>query len=160
MTSEKQINANQQNAKKSTGPLDTSKTRYNAFKYGLTAESFFSKEDISTINKIYEDLSETLIPNTVLKQVVLKRISICVWRLDKSLNIEQVYFKNAKISHKNNKKTGLSKLCEQLSKEVGDEPQNPLIEGEKIDSYIEILMRYELTNENRLMKLIRFFKEL
>lgn len=35
MTSEKQIQANQENAQKSTGPKDTGKTRFNAVKHGL-----------------------------------------------------------------------------------------------------------------------------
>ena len=38
MISEQKLNANRQNSKLSTGPKDTSKTRYNAVKHGITSK--------------------------------------------------------------------------------------------------------------------------
>ncbi len=45
MVSQRKRNANQQNAKSSTGPGDTGKTRFNALQHGMSA-GFLSKEAI------------------------------------------------------------------------------------------------------------------
>jgi len=154
MTSKKQTKANKKNAQKSTGPKDYENTKYNAVKYGLTSKSFFSKEDEKAINNIYEDLKQILVPQDRLQAWVLGRIALYIWRLQKSAQIEQKQLQNSLIkSHNKNADETRKLIC------LNSGEKDELI-GEDIDTNIDLIMRYEVTNENRLIKLINFLQKL
>ncbi len=153
MTNEKQIEANKTNAQLSTGPNDTSKTKYNAVKYGLTSGCNFTKEEEETIQTIYDDLSQVLIPKNRLQEFVLGRICLYVWRLQKSSHLEQKQLRNSLIDEKNSNK------LDNKYKDIFVEGE-PRILGESINTNIDLLMRYEVTNENRLIKMVKFFHSL
>lgn len=143
---------------------------YNVLKYGLTSENLFSKKDEKIIHKTYDDLSETLIPDTRLKELLLGRITICFWRLQKTLQIEQRYFINDLISSRNSpiharnlmrkdkKWDSMLNLDSELDSE--DEGTEEHLTGEDIDKSTKLLLHYETNIENRLLKLIKFFKRL
>ena len=56
MSSEKKVEANHANGKKSKGPLDTSSTRYNAKKHGLLSLGITEIDDIEYYLKLSRDL--------------------------------------------------------------------------------------------------------
>lgn len=63
--SEKQIKANIENAQKSTGPKDTSKTRFNPLKHGLLSKeiwSIISKEERVLLNELHEEILNEISP--------------------------------------------------------------------------------------------------
>ncbi|MFH0870230.1 MAG: hypothetical protein V1866_04195 [archaeon] len=154
MSTDKQVEANRKNAQKSTGPEDCDRSKYNAVKYGLTSISHFSKEEESTINDIYNDLGQILTPKDKLQEFLLGRMALYMWRLQKSSQIEQKQFKNSLIDSQNKQGNKDKQFIQEI------QGRKPNITGENIDTNIDLIMRYESTNENRLIRLVKFFKEL
>lgn len=85
-----------------------------------------------------------------MQEFVLGRICIYIWRLQRSLHIEQKELKNSLIKEKN-KKAGPQLNVFNVEDEVA---------GESVSSAIDLVMRYEVTNENRLIKLYHFYHKL
>ncbi|WP_455367385.1 hypothetical protein [[Eubacterium] cellulosolvens] len=82
MTSESKVEANRKNALKSTGPKDTSITRFNAIKHGLTAEKlvimrYENKEDYESI---IDGLCIDFQPQTTVEHLLIEQIATCLWR--------------------------------------------------------------------------------
>ncbi len=146
MTSEKQVEANQQNAKLSTGPKNTSNSRINAIGYGLTGFSAFSEEQELKINDIYADLDGVFKPANIYEEFLISRMAIYIYRLQKSTHIEEDTFVNSYI--------------DEMGKNAMTNPNGPdPVVSCRIDSPIELIMRYETTNENRLLRLAKYFQE-
>jgi hypothetical protein len=85
MASEKQLAANQANAKLSTGPKTDegkSKTRLNAWKHGLTAEAItIAAEDPAEFEALRTQLWEEFQPAPGIECVLLDRLATRAWRL-------------------------------------------------------------------------------
>ena len=162
MTSEIQIKANVENAQKSTGPKDCSRTKFNAIKYGLTSDCHFSKEDDQSINEIYEDLSTIFIPDNILKKYLVGRMAVYIWRIQKATNLEKTHFKNMLISAKNAKARNkeFNKLYPEPLFSDSNQTEEELISSETVDTSIELIMRYEVTNENRLIKVMKILQNI
>src|SRR5664279_3770431 len=96
MATEKQIAANRRNARKSTGPRTErgkERSRQNAFRHGLTAQTVIS---IVENADEYTDL-ETLIiadyePQTTIERVLVERLASLLWRLRRAVTIETGLF--------------------------------------------------------------------
>ncbi len=96
MASEKQIAANRQNSKKSTGPKTEAgkqRSRQNAFRHGLTAQTVIRLVESA---EAYTDL-ETLIiadyePQTTIERVLVERLASLLWRLRRAVTIETGLF--------------------------------------------------------------------
>lgn len=86
--SDKQIAANRQNAKKSTGPKSASgkaASSLNALKHGLYASNIVvaSKdlvEDAAEYELLVSSLKEELSPETVFQECIVRKIANCLWR--------------------------------------------------------------------------------
>ncbi|MGO9644551.1 MAG: hypothetical protein ACLPY5_07365 [Candidatus Bathyarchaeia archaeon] len=83
MTSQAQIDANRRNSKKSTGPKDTSLTRSNALKHGLTANRFvvLPGENLSEYEALVERMYADYKPQTVFEEILIERMADALWRL-------------------------------------------------------------------------------
>lgn len=85
MTSEKQAQANRQNALKSTGPKTPegkAAVRHNAVKHGLLAEdALIPGEDEATFKDLDERLRDELQPVGELENMLVDRITTVHWRL-------------------------------------------------------------------------------
>lgn len=83
MTSVAQFEANRRNALKSTGPKDTSLTRSNALKHGLTAEKLVVSPYENPVE--YENLLERFRmesqPETAVEEILVELIAASSWRL-------------------------------------------------------------------------------
>ena len=100
-TSLVKIEANRRNAKKSTGPKDTSVTRLNAMKHGiLSKEVLIEGEDKKALENLGKKLRLELAPDGELENVLVDRIVSSVWRLRRVIRTErdyvQVEFENCK----------------------------------------------------------------
>ena len=85
---EKQLNANRVNAKKSTGPCDTSRTKNNALSHGyyLQYDSFNDIPD-EDLNRLYQDLIHDYKINSSAESNVCK---LAAWNLWRYLKIAQM----------------------------------------------------------------------
>jgi len=151
MTSEKQIDANKRNASQSTGPKDCKVTRFNAVTYGLTGEGIYTKEENAMICTIYEDLSNFFNPTDVLDQILISRLAKLIWRLQRINQLEEAFMKNSLIKQRNQEK-GIAGILK--NEDVTDPEDEKIVE--QIDKHFELLNRYEISTENRILKLIMF----
>jgi hypothetical protein len=86
MATQKQIEANRRNAKKSTGPKTPetkAKTRLNAMRDGFTGQvTTLSDEDRPIFEKFKSDLIQDLAPKTVMELSLASSIAWDTWRLN------------------------------------------------------------------------------
>jgi hypothetical protein len=96
MTSEKQVQANQRNARKSTGPKTSegkAAARYNATKHGLLAEEvLIPGEDEAHLADLGERLRDELQPMGELENMLMDRIIAAYWRLRRVGRVEASIF--------------------------------------------------------------------
>ena len=89
-TSAKKIAANQANAAKSTGPRDTTNSRFNAMKHGLAGQIILrTKEEEVAYNAYSAALLPDLSPANAIEQDFAERIVFDSWRVHKAGAIEQ-----------------------------------------------------------------------
>lgn len=84
MATQKQIKANRQNSKKSTGPkTDEGKkaVSQNAIKHGLFAESIIYGENEADYEAVHDNMLAELDPVGVVEAVLAKRAVSLSWRL-------------------------------------------------------------------------------
>ena len=91
LTSEAKALANRQNALKSTGPKDTSLTRFNALKHGLTAKKLVVApfEDPTEYEGIIEALRQDFRPQTSIEEILVQQMAACLWRRQRLMKAEK-----------------------------------------------------------------------
>jgi hypothetical protein len=96
MTSEKQIQANRQNALKSTGPRTPegkAAVRHNALRHGLLSkEMILHGEDEEALRELDENLRAELQPVGELENLLVDRIVTAYWRLRRAGRVETGIF--------------------------------------------------------------------
>ncbi len=88
-TSEARINANRQNATRSTGPKTTEgkeRSRQNSLKHGLTgAGVVVPQEDAAEIERRFETISNELRPSGEISSLLIRRVATLSVRLERSV---------------------------------------------------------------------------
>jgi len=92
MATEKQIIANQQNARHSTGPRSESgkrRSRRNAVRHGLTAETVIvSLEDAADYSAFERAIKSDYSPQTAIEGQLVSRLASLLWRLRRTVIVE------------------------------------------------------------------------
>src|SRR5262245_41215340 len=92
MATEKQIIANQQNAQHSAGPRTGSgkrRSRRNAIRHGLTAETVISTlEDAADYKAFERAIKSDYSPQTAIEGQLVSRLASLLWRLRRAVMIE------------------------------------------------------------------------
>ncbi len=89
------ITANRANAVHSTGPVDTSKTRFNGIAHGLTSKPVvIPGENQAEYDTFEAALRKQLAPATPIETVLAERIIAAVWRLKRFTRVEAAFFTN------------------------------------------------------------------
>lgn len=98
MASLKQISANKENAKKSTGPISIdgkAMVACNALKHGILSKvTVLPDENENLFRKFKEDMIKNLDPKTAVEALCVDRIISCAWRLRRVLQIENFYLQD------------------------------------------------------------------
>src|SRR6266853_3209335 len=96
MTSAKQLQANRNNAQKSTGPKTQegrSRSRMNALRHGLTGQvTTMTDEDRAAHDQFSRALIHSLAPEGAMETQLAQRIATDSWRLNRSSAIEDNLF--------------------------------------------------------------------
>ena len=99
MATKAQINANRNNAKKSTGPrTDEGKQRIsqNALKHGLLArDAVLPGEDPAVFDRHFRDFEDTIEPQNALEFALVRQIADAEWRLRRLARIETAFLADA-----------------------------------------------------------------
>jgi hypothetical protein len=92
MATKRQIKANRQNAKRSTGPITAAgraQSKRNALKHGLTArEVTVDNEEASKFEAFRDDIVRDLAPEGALEEELAQQIATDSWRLRRVLRLE------------------------------------------------------------------------
>jgi hypothetical protein len=96
MTSPKQIEANRQNALKSTGPRTEEgkqRSRSNAVRHGLTAETVITALENAAEYRVFEaNIVSDYQPRSAVERELVSRLASVLWRLRRSASIETGLF--------------------------------------------------------------------
>ena len=95
-TSQKKIESNGRNARKSTGPKTPEgkrAVRFNALKHGILAkevviEAGSGKESRAKFTELLTQLRQELQPEGILEEMQVERIAACYWRLRRAQRAE------------------------------------------------------------------------
>ncbi len=86
------MEANRKNAKKSTGPKDTSHSCLNALKHGLLGkEILLCDEKFNELKNLGDEIRKGLAPATAMENLLVERIVSSTWRLKRAVKIESRY---------------------------------------------------------------------
>jgi hypothetical protein len=96
MTTEKQIEANRENALKSTGPTSTEgklRASKNAMKHGILSKNLVvSGEKTSEYQAFRQNLIETLQPEGSMEALLVEKIACLAWRQRRAVQAESSLF--------------------------------------------------------------------
>ncbi|NBO24095.1 MAG: hypothetical protein EBU93_02520 [Chlamydiae bacterium] len=97
MTSIQAIQANQQNALKSTGPKSLSGKAVasrNAQKHGiLTKHLVIQNEDSQDLTSLVSEIMTSLLPEGKIEEILVEKIISSIWRLQRLIGAETALFK-------------------------------------------------------------------
>jgi len=102
MATREQIEANRKNAKKSTGPGRTDRTRFNGLKHGLRAEQVvLPGEDRAEFEAEKQAWLDDWRPRTHTRAVLVERAAVASWRLRRAVRAEaaRLYEVGADVAH-------------------------------------------------------------
>jgi len=92
MATKRQIEANRQNAKRSTGPITAegrARSKRNALKHALTArEITVDDEEACKFEAFRDDIVEDLAPEGALEEALRERVAMCLWPLRRVPRLE------------------------------------------------------------------------
>ena len=89
------ITANRANATHSTGPLDTSRTRFNGVAHGMTSkQTVIPGESQETYDKFAAGMRKDLRPSSAIENVLADRVIAAAWRLQRSTRVESSFLTN------------------------------------------------------------------
>ena len=146
MTSEKQVRANRQNAKK--GGVKTkkgkSKSSLNAIKHGIFTKVIVAlTEDRRIINRLRNLAFKALKPQGIIEEAFADRIVVCLWRLRRCTIVDRASMEYEFLSRFFNKDMEFNEK-RKLYAEIAVVTK----------SHLELLLRYETTIERQLYRLI------
>jgi hypothetical protein len=145
MASNRQINANQLNSLKSTGPsTDAGKfiVAQNALKHGiLSAKVPIDEEEREDFNNFASYLKTSLMPNGALEEALVDRIISTIWRLRRVVHIEGLMLEKS------------------INNAWEESTYQEVFEGNSGQA-MAILSRYERTLENSFFRALREFREI
>ena len=103
MATQKQIEANRENARKSTGPrteAGKAASSANALKHGLTAADsvVLPEEDAENFEQFREGVTADLAPAGALQHALAHRIAVLLWRLDRVARLEAELFAHGQLA--------------------------------------------------------------
>jgi hypothetical protein len=84
----KKLAANQENAQKSTGPINTISTRYNATKHGLLSEGVSELDNPVMFRDLCSRLLAQFKPVGEVEIALVRRIALCLVRLGRAAMLE------------------------------------------------------------------------
>ncbi|MCD6161463.1 MAG: hypothetical protein J7K40_03500 [candidate division Zixibacteria bacterium] len=124
-TSTQKIEANRKNAKKSTGPKNTSLVRLNAIKHGLLSkDTVIQSESKKELQELGKRLRMELAPQGELEIILVDRIVSSIWRMKRAIRVERDYiqaeFNDCKYNYNDNEREDIEAWNNVATKELGN----------------------------------------
>lgn len=143
------------NAGKSAGPNDTSETRCNALRHGLTSEGICEVDDPGCYKALCRQLNRQYKPCGAVEQFFVQRIALGIVRVKRAAKLEA----DAVTEHLHPPSYKPSPLDQQLRELIKDSERELIDPGvpakfgcDIIERLCDGYGRYETANENRLYR--------
>ena len=152
-TSVRKLATNRENARKSTGPANTTSTRYNATKLGLLREGITELDNPETFQALVEQLKTELQPVGVLEHECVQQIALLTVRVRRARRLEAEAFTSCLNPAKTIHHPGIVFADE--SEVIGwtetlDFGLAAQVSNDAIDGINRTVLRYETSIENKL----------
>lgn len=159
--SKAKVEANQVNAKASTGPVNTVSTRYNAVKHGLLSQGVTELDDLD-YHSLLSSVNESLKPIGPIETALSEHICLCLVRLKRAHGLEARFITGELNLPLTKKVGGLDINLEEFAgKTVVIDPGIPApLKTEAIDPLIGKFQRYETSIENKLYRALHELERL
>jgi hypothetical protein len=161
MASEKQIEANRANGRKSANkPRDTSRSRLNRVDHGLLAAGISPLDNADHYSALLDQLRRELEPQGEIESFLVERIALAIVRVKRASRFEAEAIASALFPEKRSQSRLDQEMEQQFAKIGGStsiiEPGfDAKLRSETVTSLAEGLARYETTHERRLFKTIQ-----
>lgn len=146
---------NQLNSQKSTGPKDTTSTRYNALKHGLLSEGITELDNVEDFKKLLHDLEEEHRPLGAVETFLVRRLALSTVRLRRIGRLEAEYITEELNPPISKTEGSMIELLAQLDDEktiVLDEGLPAPLRKEAMEYLSSSFQRYETAIENKLYR--------
>ena len=164
-TSQKQIAANRANAKKSTGPINTASTKYNAVKHGLLAQGITELDQPEEFPAFLHELKLELRPEGIIENDLVLHIAGDLVRgrraralearaITERLNPPEEVVTLTQAGHDS---AFLNPVLESV--EVVDFGLPAELSSDSIDRYVNTYIRYETAIANSLARNLKLLAE-
>jgi hypothetical protein len=154
-TSVRKLAANRENAQKSTGPANTTSTRFNAQKHGLLSLGVTELDNPGKFEPLLEQLKAELQPVGILEHECVQQIALLMIRIRRARRLEAEAF----TAHLNPAKTihhpgsAFADPCELVGwTETLDVGLPAQVSNDAIDGINRTVLRYETSIENKLFR--------
>ncbi len=171
-TSQKQIEANRRNAKKSTGPkteqgkqvVSGNSVKHGMYSKQIVIQSMHYSEDPEEYEVLYESLVADLEPENSFQEHLVRKITNAIWRSRRVIFAESAAIKNKLLQIEGDVKAGVV-FSEFLNTDFGEDRQTrmaqnlvnrALIPGEDMSVN---LLRYEMRMDRQLTRLFRLYRQ-
>src|SRR5712691_5634595 len=161
--SERKVAANRENAQKSTGPIRTESTRYNASKHGLLSQGVTELDNPEKFHALVEELKTELQPVGVLERECVQQIALLMIRIQRARLLEAEAF-TARLNPpttKHHPGTAFGDASELVGWNETIDPGLPArLSNEAIDGITRTVLRYESASENKLFRWQNYLERL
>jgi hypothetical protein len=148
--------SNRKNAQQSTGPHDTTSTRFNAVKHGLLARGMTELDDSDEYRALIQRLTEAYQPVGDLEEFFIQRIAFHMTRLQRTEGLESEYI----TSELHPSVVAPSMFGDVTAPVVVTEGVAPAVGAAGALALAAGFQRYETAIENKLYRAINQFERL
>jgi hypothetical protein len=171
MATEKQVQANQKNAQKSTGPRTPegkAKSSQNAVTHGLTSKRpVLDIEDNAEFGTFVNELLDQLDPTNPLEFFFAKRAACQAWRIQRAQCYETLILNNLIKSASQNENLQARSVSDGIDSSLPVQPISPdsllgqiLADDFRNHRTLEKITRYEMRLENSMMRCLNQFQKI
>lgn len=151
-TSQRKIQANRANARRSTGPktpAGKSRVSRNALKHGIFSRNLLTKdadggEQPRDYAQIYNAIYQHYLPEGSLEELLVDKIATCYWRLLRVLRCETGQITRGLVAHRFQVK--------HPGAQIPDSPEMPALHNPEEDSIVDDLLLPSNGDLDRLLK--------
>jgi hypothetical protein len=156
MSSQKKVDANRDSAKKSSGPRDTSSTRYNAEKHRLLSKGFTELDDLEYCERLSLDLVRRKKPVGMLETQLLERVvyDMVGW---KRAQVAEGRYITGTLNPPLREKNPLADLDFQFNGAIIDPGIPASIGPGAVQEVVRTYQRYQTCHSNRLFRTLHEF---
>ena len=155
MITPEKIAANRRNAQKSTGPADTTSTRYNAAKHGLLAQGVTELDDADAYRHLLASLTAEYRPVGPIETFLVESIALDMLRIRRARRLEADHITaalNPPITERTS--NDITKLLAELedTEKIVDPGLPASLSAATVCELADGFSRYETMIENRLYR--------